>query len=119
MADFTINIPKAIVPEGYLPLAFRPPYRGEKYLNYDGDMVEAGSDRDKPRLILQKKPPVYRDPTPDDAGRMVEVRNFLDKPWGKPQELVGILTNSEDSVFVIRHGTVGYLQQWRFARIEA
>jgi hypothetical protein len=60
--------------------------------------------------------PQYREPTQADVGKLVEVRDSDDQPWGK-LELLAVLPADIKYRFLSRYNE-GRFHSWKYARIK-
>lgn len=110
MPEVNINVRSNLIPKGYDPIAFRPPFAAETYADELGHVLTAATDHSFPRLIVRKKPPTYREPDPRDVGRTIEVRRSGEEKW-ETQNLLAILPEDQNIRFVAtnQRGWCGYV----------
>ncbi len=104
-------------------LVWRQASAGERYLSSAFNRVGTRQKRTDSFLsvIVPTTPPAdqYREPTQDDVGKMVEVRDRSKEGW-EPRELLAVI-GDETIVrrFVCRDAAGGfYCFTWTFARIK-
>jgi hypothetical protein len=105
-------------------LVWRPCELGERYLSSAYNKINKRTTKtdDFLNVIVSTAPPApqYREPTHEDAGKMVEVRDREKEPWQVRELLAVIGDETIARRFVCRDLKPGvYCFTWGFARIKA
>lgn len=102
---FEIEVPDCFVPDGYEIIEVNAGRNSAFPTDYKNMIEDIRVDLETAHMMIRKKPPVYREPTADDCGAMVEVmidagfNQFND--W-KSAELLSVLPADCPPRFIIR-----------------